>query len=94
MSTYYRPKFLIPKGEILTALKEIGVQEDINDSTRPGQFCISDGKDYLWCYMSDNKVNSFARYGQNYGAERFLEYVENTLGIEIYSEHEEEYGRV
>lgn len=91
MSTNYRLSQQITKQQFLDAVRESGVTEHVCDQTTEDQFCVTDGKNYLWCYMEDGKIYDFCRYGANYDAEDFLYEAAEVLDLEVISEHDEDY---
>jgi hypothetical protein len=91
MSTNYRLSQQITKEQLLEAVKDIGVTEHINENTTEESFCISDGEDYMWCYMADGLIYDFCRYGANYNAADFLYHAADVLDLVLYSEHDDDY---
>ena len=92
MSTAYRFSESVTKESFLKVLKEINVEEHVCDGTNENQFCISDGKNFMWCYCgTDSKINDFCRYGVNYSAEHFLEYAASELKVYLLSEHDDNF---
>lgn len=54
--------------------------------------CLTDGKNYLWCYMEDTQTGtiSFCRYGGN-NVFNMLEQIEDSFGVEVIDEHDERF---
>ena len=92
MSTDYRLETPITKEELMSAVADIGVTEDVNADSDDERFCITDGTSYIWCYMNeDGKVEGFTRLGQNYQAREFIYHAADKLGINVYCEEDDEY---
>jgi hypothetical protein len=89
MSTDYRFDKGISKDEFLGSLKKIDVSEHKSeDKSEDESFCITDGTDYMWCYMHNDMVADFCRYGGNYEAEEFLAHVADDLQLELFNEYD------
>lgn len=92
MSTYWTSTIQPTINQILNLvdMSDGKIREEITEQTKPTNRCFTDGKNYVWLYINDGKVNTIARYGQN--DESFMiDLIELKLGYKLYNEHEDQY---
>jgi hypothetical protein len=67
--TFSKLKTLLKKKD---SIKRFGIKYTKSSEENKTQFCVTDEESYLWVYgnyENDNKIYSFARYGENWAAE-------------------------
>src|SRR5215472_6456151 len=92
MSTDFRSLIPIRVADLFDGRLEIfGVREHHSKEATANQKCLTDGRNLLWGYASENGVvSSFSRYGLN-APWRILDAIANEFDVEIVSEHEPKY---
>lgn len=89
MSTYYRPLKDLSYKDMKKKCTDIEFVKNENASNKWGEIIHSDGN-WLHFYEFDDKVVSFARYGQNY-VEGMIEHIAFTMLTPIFDEYSQAY---
>jgi hypothetical protein len=92
MSTDYMPLKKVPARELFDGrLQEFGVREHVNDDTDERKRCLTDGRNYLWLYVTDDGfVGCLSRYGGN-APQKILGAIAEAFDTDIVSEHQPQF---
>lgn len=72
-------------------LERFGVRERVTSATTKQSRCLTDGRNCLWVYLTDDGfVGSISRYGVN-APSKILGAIINAFETEVFSEHEPQY---
>src|SRR6516164_9573068 len=90
MSTDYVPFNKIRACDLFDGrLEKFGVREQLTDDTTETSKCLTDGRNWLWVYISDaGFVGWFTRYFPNGAPGKILNAIAQTFETDIFSEHE------
>lgn len=93
MSTDYRPLIDIEAADMFDGRLEIfGVREHRNENTTETSRMLTDGRNYLWVYVTDGGlVSGFTRFAPNGAPGKILRAIADAFDVAIVSEHEPEY---
>lgn len=84
--------------DVRRCLDKLGLEEDINDDTTEEQFCITDGKNYIWFYVRGEPGNNYVtacRYGGNYeGEETILIPIAHYYDVSLLNEHDDKFYEI
>ena len=92
MSTEYRPLKPVPFFDLFDGrLARYGVREHTGSMTCDKHRCLTDGRNYLWCYTDGSgQLGGMTRYGPNCPL-RILDAIVQVFDVDIVSEHEPQY---
>jgi len=72
-------------------LQKFGIQEHVSSETDEARRCLTDGRNYLWVYLTeDGQVGGLSRYGAN-APSKILNAIAEAFDTEIFSEHEPQF---
>jgi len=94
MSTDFRPLTSIRMTDLFDGrLEKVGLYEHRSEDTTSNSRCLTDGRNSLWVYCSDQgAVDTFTRYGMN-APQRILKAIGDEFDVDIVSEHDPEFWR-
>jgi hypothetical protein len=73
-------------------LENRGIREHLSPDTDEERRCLTDGRNYLWVYISeDGLVFSLSRYFPNGAPDKILRAIAETFDTQIFSEYEPQY---
>lgn len=92
MSTDYRLNERVTAQELFgERLKKFGVHECIAPETGETRRCLTDGRNYLWVYLTeDGHVDVLSRFGANVPG-KILRAIAEAFDADIFSEHEPQF---
>ena len=92
MSTDYRSLESLPFADVFDGrLARYGVREHVGSMTCDEHRCLTDGRNYLWCYAcGPNQLGGMTRYGANCSL-RILEVIAQVFDVDIVSEHQPQF---
>ena len=72
-------------------LATFGIQEHVSSDTSQRSRCLTDGRNYVWVYLSeDGFVGCFSRYGAN-APGKILAAISEAFETDVFSEYEPQY---
>ena len=92
MSTYYEPKRKLSYKKMKKVCTDIEFVKSEHSSNKWGEV-IRQNDNWLHFYEVNNKVCSFARYGQN-DVESIIGHIQFRMGVPIYDEYSDEYHQM
>jgi hypothetical protein len=92
MSTNYMLAIAVTAHDLLgVRLNKFGIREHLAAKTDEGSRCLTDGRNYLWVYLTeDGLVGSLTRYAGN-ASGKILDAIAEEFDTAIFSEYEPEF---
>ena len=92
MSTCYILSKKVSTRDLLCGrVDTFGIREYASSGTSDGSRCLTDGRNYLWVYLTeDGFVGSLTRYGAN-APGKILAAISEAFETDVFSEHEPQY---
>jgi hypothetical protein len=92
MSTDYILSKKVSSRDVLCGrLAKFGIREHVASDTSERRRCLTDGRNYLWVYLTENGfVGSLSRYGAN-APGKILAAISEAFETDVFSEHEPQY---
>jgi hypothetical protein len=92
MSTYFKLSKTVSAADLFGGeLEKFGVREHIAPATNETSRCLTDGRHYLWVYLTDDGLVSWlSSYFPNVPI-KILDAIAEKFETEIFSEHEPQY---
>lgn len=96
MSVDYLTRPFVSVDQVKKAAAECGFETGTKEETVTGEFFITNGKTWIWAYpWSDGQRVDFTQWGRNFFADRvLLEPLAEKLGVEVFSEHTDEFWEI
>ena len=92
MSTSYILSKKVSARDLLCGrLDTFGIREDVSSDTSERRRCLTDGRNYLWVYLTeDGFVGCLSRYGAN-APGKILAAINEAFETDVFSEYEPQY---